>query len=833
MSTPPPPIAHRDKTDATHDLAEHLEETAALAHVGNGTIHTLASHLSGTARLSRCFAGRIGLPQAGYLLGLSHDIGKYAPAFQAYLKSAARMLDPDRDEDYVDAASLKGRIDHSTAGAQIIWRSLGGTHEKLAQFLALCCASHHSGLIDCLIGGGSDFGRDGFSRRLDKPEAETHAKQAWTLADTTIRERIGRILADQQLTTQLDAKIRALGSTSASRSIWYNQCGLLARFLFSCLVDADRLNTAHFMRARTAITSRFGSWPILIERLETHILDLDGTSEIGAIRSQVSGLCLDAAARPPGLYTLAVPTGGGKTLASLRFALHHAQEHGLERIFCFLPFTAIIDQNAEVARKALDPKGLGGIVLEHHSNLTPERTGWREKNLTESWEAPVIFTTMVQVLESLFGDGTRGARRMHRLARSVLIFDEVQALPIRFVHMFANAVNFLVDHCGSTVVLCTATQPLLDRVNPNLGAVRRPPGSEIIPDPVELFRDLKRVEIDHPHKDGGWSHAEAADRALAEVRRLGNCLMVVNTKRSARELYHLCRDTADFDVFHLSTNMCPTHRREVLGEVMARLAPRTRRPVLLVSTQLIEAGIDISFASVIRAMAGLDSIAQAAGRCNRNRETALGHVQILSLSEEVLGPNLTDIAKGQAEAERVLREYAADPTDFDDDPIGPKAMERYYEYYFFARRNEMVSRIDKQVIGHDDSLLNLLSSNGKASERYEEKTGKPAPFLKQSFMTAARLFKAIDAPTEGVIVPHGEGKALIAELLACDDMGHQRTLLGKAQAYTVGLFPGELEKMRASGFIKLSQNGIINYCCSEKMYRYDTGLTFMDRSGED
>ncbi|MGS0755354.1 CRISPR-associated helicase/endonuclease Cas3 [Roseateles sp. GG27B] len=313
------------------------------------------------------------------------------------------------------------------------------------------------------------------------------------------------------------------------------------------MIDADRVDTADFEYRRPKSFRPAGNyieWPILVARLEKKLQHLPPTRPIDGLRQDISNHCQQAADRPAGIYTLTVPTGGGKTLASLRFALHHAQHRSLDRVIYVIPFTSIIDQNAEVVRQILEPTDApddrGRIVLEHHGSVTPEQQTWREKVLCENWDAPVVYTTMVQFLEALFGSGTRGARRMHQLARAVLIFDEVQTLPIKCVHLFNNAVNFLATHCDSTVLLCTATQPLLHQVAKEKGAVRLAPTHELMPDVRDLFEKLKRVTVKDARKPGGWTYQEIAELAAAEVQRSGSCLVIVNTKAAARRIFELC-----------------------------------------------------------------------------------------------------------------------------------------------------------------------------------------------------------------------------------------------------------------------------------------------------
>jgi CRISPR-associated endonuclease/helicase Cas3 len=507
---------------------------AAHHRASDGDWQSLAQHLTGVASLAETFAGKLGLGQVGELLGLLHDLGKYSQAFQTYLKSAIGALNQDEDEDWVDAASLKGKVDHSTAGAQMAWRALTvdrksdpATAQFVAQIIALCIASHHSGMIDCIAADEARFGEDGFSKRMNKSAEKTHLEEARKSADESILTRCAELLGNPNLVSDLVRVLRGIGQRNAAvkgagPQVTFQQFGLAARFLFSCLIDADRIDTIDFEHPRAARVRPIGEyaeWCVLIDRLERHLVDLLPSRPIDRLRREISDHCQQAASRPEGIYTLTVPTGGGKTLASLRFALHHAEHRRLDRVIYVIPFTSIIDQNAQVVRSILEPTSAphdrGRIVLEHHGSVTPERQTWREKILCENWDAPVVYTTMVQFLEALFGAGTRGARRMHQLANAVLIFDEIQTLPISCVHLFNNAVNFLAEQCNTTVLLCTATQPLLHNVSAERGALRLAPDHELMRDVRGLFEQLKRVQVRDRRKPGGWSHDELCEPEAA------------------------------------------------------------------------------------------------------------------------------------------------------------------------------------------------------------------------------------------------------------------------------------------------------------------------------
>lgn len=817
-----------------------------VAHVrGDGKIQSLESHLRNVSTLTERLAAKFGLGSHGALVGLLHDLGKYSAAFQAYIQSATGLLNQDEDEEFVDAAGLRGKIDHSTSGAQWIWLELakqGDVGRVVGQVLALCVASHHSGLIDCLALSDGKPAEDLFTKRINKATAKTYLAEVLGKADSALIDAARALVVRPEMTVALRGWIGKIlaqvpGDTpqqKAESPIFQQQLGLLVRSLFSCLIDADRMDTADFEHpgsARRRQHGKYAAWDMLIQRLESHLSAFTPRHPIDAIRQGISDYCLQGAARQKGIYTLTVPTGGGKTLASLRFALHHARQQGMDRIVYVIPFTSIIDQNAQVVREILEPDGVeaGSVVLEHHSNLTPQEQAWRGKILSENWDAPVVYTTSVQLLEALFGGGTRGARRMHQLANAVLIFDEVQSLPVKCVHLFNNAMNYLADFCGTTVVLCTATQPLLDRVDARKGAVRVPPGHELMPNVTQLFDDLQRVSVVNRRKPGGWSRQDIAALAFEQIQASGSCLVIVNTKAAAQAIYRLCRDSEVAQVFHLSTNMCPAHRKSILQAVRARLDQVPSLPTLCVSTQLIEAGVDVDFGSVIRFTAGLDSIAQAAGRCNRNGRAKQGLVHIVNpRAEDENLDMLPDIQIGRSMAERVLADYETSPAKFGNSCIGPQAMAWYYENYFFARAREMDYPVSTKQIGHDDTLLNLLSGNDVAVAEYCRNTRRaPAIYLRQAFMSAAKAFKVIDAPTQGVIVPYGgDGKELINDLCAAYLPDKEFELLRQAQQFSVNVFPNVLQKLSETGVVREIREGTgILYLTDLRYYSTQFGLS--------
>tara|TARA_R110000772_G_scaffold58393_1_gene132117 strand:- start:34373 stop:36856 length:2484 start_codon:yes stop_codon:yes gene_type:complete len=801
-------------------------------------VQALDAHLSEVGALASSFAQKIGISDAGLVLGLLHDFGKYSKAFQDYLNSAVGRIKPDEDE-FVDAKALKGKIDHSTAGAQYIWNQLqtigaAGQGELVAQILSLCIASHHSGLINCIAEDGSQT----FLRRIEKDDDQTHLQECLQNVDTQFMAKI-EALVDGSLVRQVFEKVRATVNLPKNANETLSKTdafslGVFTRFLFSCLIDADRLNSAEFenpLRKQQRLGQQaWQDWTVAIDRFESFINQFKQKRPIDGIRKGISETCKARANDPQGIYSLTVPTGGGKTLASLRYALHHAHKHRLDRIIYIIPYTSIIEQNASEVRKILERESDPyPWVLEHHSNIEPEQQTWHSKLVSENWDSPIVFTTTVQFLEALFSGGTRGVRRMHQLANSVLIFDEIQTLPINCIHLFCNALNFLSKHAKSTAILCTATQPVLDKLRfSDKGQLAMSECSELINDTNTLFDQLSRVVVNNRIKIGGWSEQEVTLHALSRYRESGSCLIIVNTKAWAQKLYVACCAAEGSDsVFHLSTSLYPAHRKAQLDLIRERLEQGL--PVLCISTQLIEAGVDVSFASVIRFLAGLDSIAQAAGRCNRHGELCdangnyiKGQVDIINPDTENLGM-LKDIAIGQEQTLRVLSEFAG------SDLLTPEVIQRYFQYYFYARSDDMEYTIKSNQAMRDDTLLEILgrNSNNVGNKNEARRTSGKLPMLAQSFMDAGRAFQAIDAPTKAVVVRHGKGVALVNELCRLakefEPQEYYRALK-EAQQYSVNVFPNVWAKLLERDAVHETQEGEGIYYLDAEYYSEEFGL---------
>ncbi len=803
----------------------------------DGTIQSLQDHLLGTSQIASQFAEDIGLKECGELMGLLHDLGKASLEFQNYIRSGTGMIDEDADE-YVDAKEKKGKINHSAAGGQFLESLFSDSRESnldslTGQLLALCVLSHHSGLIDCLDVEGVNVYRN----RLQRGEETSHYKESLMKMDRFLSSQNLQFVKER-ISQKLEERIPHMIEPRDTESTVQFKFGLLVKFLFSCLVDADRIDTANFESPENESFRSAGpqSWGQLIGKFEQYIETRKTRNSIDQIRREVSLRCLDSSKNPKGLYQLTVPTGGGKTLSSLRFALHHAEKHKMNRIIYIIPYTSIIDQNAQVVRSILeDSEEPGTIVLEHHSNLTPEIENARQKIISENWDAPIVFTTMVQFLESLFGAGTRNIRRMHQMANAVLIFDEIQTLPIHCVHLFNLTIRFLCHACGSTAMLCTATQPLLDQVKPKECSLTIGDHQKIIPNPKELYQQLKRTNlIDHRKTPEGWDTEDIVQLTMEELQRTGSVLIITNTKKSAGNLFQSLKKKEIAPLFHLSTNMCPAHRKEHLLLIRKRLERSEK--IVCVSTQLIEAGVDVDFGTVIRFMAGMDSIVQAAGRCNRNgKHQNPSNVYVINPKDETLGA-LIDITEGKKQAERVFGEFSRNPDLFENDLLSLSAMELYYRYYFHARSGEMSYPLKKGSFPREDTLVSLLSKNTlsiAAGQRADEPE-KEKLCLNQSFKTASKAFQTIVSPTRGVVVPYSDrGKEIIANLCGATPIEYQRSTIKRAQQFSINVFSNKLQQMIGFNMVQEVQKHSGILYLDERYYSEEVGFQGESSAGMD
>ena len=676
--------------------------------------HPLQKHLQKVAQLAKRFAGRYGSLFAEYA-GLLHDLGKFQEAFQKYIRNASGFEKENAHFEDVESTKLR-KIPHSTAGAKYAVEHL---NPFFGHLLAYLIAGHHAGLADW-------YDKGSLKSRLQQADDELAASLSGLVGSGLSEDSF--LLSNNDLTQDFLAFWE-----KPEQEKLFKELHIWLRFLFSCLVDADFLDTEAFMNgyadADTAqaagLRPKFPGLDELHRRYEQYMSQLheksDKDSFLNQKRHAILQQCFSAAETDRTLFSLTVPTGGGKTLASLGFALKHALKFGKKRIIYAIPFTSIIEQNADVFRKALGDD----VVLEHHSNLevADNKETAKTRLATENWDAPLIVTTNVQLFESLFAAKTSRCRKIHNIADSVVILDEAQQLPRDFQKPITDMMRVLARDYGVTFVLCTATQPELGK---NIDAFGRtvleglPDVREIVADKIALSEKLRRVRIKMPSSNGETqSWQEIAD----EIAARPCVLAVVNTRKHAQKLFAAL--PSDGIKLHLSANMCATHRSEVIALVRRYLAlyhaGSLHKPLWLVSTQLIEAGVDLDFPCVYRAMAGLDSIAQAAGRCNREGKLSFGEVVVFRV--EGGAPN-GSLKQGQDITEEMLKAGLL------GDPLSPSAFAEYF------RRFNGKGDVDKHDIAR---LLTVESSNENP--------------LAIKFRTAAERFRLIDNQGVALVVP--------------------------------------------------------------------------------
>ena len=800
----------------------------AHARTSDGALQPLREHCENVSALCQRFAEPLGLGQTARLIGLLHDMGKATRAFSDYLRaslsSSVRPSSPHR---------------HAPTGAIFAYRywfapqNAGPKTRTTAQLISLCILGHHAGLCDCL----DEFGQSPYLEAMREERNLVHYDEA-----------VGRFCSYVATSDELDALFIAAraeisrflspaGAAVSDKAQKHHHAGLLCRLLLSILVDADRWDSACFEYGQDALAEPFPApdWGALLHTFERfRETRLGGAGQINRIRAEISDICYERAASARGIVTLSVPTGGGKTLSSLRFALRCAALRQHRRIFYIIPYNTILDQNAADIREAL---GDYPSILEHHANVIPEtregRTQEEEqevyRRLTERWDSDIILTSMVQFLNACYAAPNTDARRLHRLTNAVLIFDEIQALPARCKVLFERAIEFLSSCCGCTIVLCTATQPRL---------ALSPAPVELMPDVEALCTRLKRVRY-IPELDFDTAGAPAR---IAQMLNTRSVLAILNTKAAALHLYQqitsilaergvplaipdltladdalaqAARDCPDNQVLcvYLSTLLCPAHRKRLIACIKAWL--RAGKRVLCVSTQLIEAGVNVSFPVVVRSLAGLTSIVQAAGRANRSMEYGEGEVYIWNFQEEGLSA-LPDIQHGAENTRTLLGDESFSAAM--DAPVSLSRYLRMMENYI--RKNELYP-IDEL----HENVCRLLSDNEFRAKKSEGYRSPARLMLRQSFRAACSRFEVIPEQTRAVLVPFMEGAELIAALNGRHTMREEMQLLRRAQAYSVSLYPGDYDRLcRADALYSVGESGAV--AVEEGYYNEESGLLF-------
>lgn len=760
-----------------HSEPKMTADDAHWAHTrvdpASGRVHShgLAEHLAGVATRAAQFADGFG-PRWAHLAGLWHDLGKYRTGFQSYIR-----LDTD--------AHIEGRLPassdktHSAAGALHALKTFearfGAQGTKAARALAYVIAGHHAGLADWtaslddrLIGSRA-------------PDSEREYEQAYTQC-ASANPGILPLRDDFELRHALEAIPGARSGNPLACALWI-------RMLFSALVDADFLDTEAFMDGGKA-EARDGFAPLAhyLQRLDAHLeakaagVTASGRAGDPVMRARADVLrqCREKAALPPGVFSLAVPTGGGKTLSSLAFALRHAVAHGQRRVICAIPYTSIIEQTVDVFADIFG----SDAVVEHHSQSDSDASAEtaRSRLACENWDAPLVVTTNVQLFESLFAARTSRCRKLHNIAGSVIVLDEAQLLPPEFLQPILDTLSLLVGHYGVTLLLCTATQPVLTdarRFDPRQSLRGLPPPVPLIDDERGLYRALERVRFDWPAE---LQQPVPTPELAARLADHDCVLVIVNTRNDAAEIVTALDAATGEPTLHLSAAMCGQHRADVIREIRERLSARRsgtdKRPLRVVSTQLVEAGVDIDFPVVYRALTGLDSLAQAAGRCNR--EGLLGNPgRVVVFVREV--PTTLHALRAGAQASRSVLAGSR------PDSLGPDLFERYFPLYYDGFK----SRDQRGIVEH-------LRNNSDLSFDFRE---------------AARKFRLVDDEDQASIVVPYESQACSArpvrplvERLRRGDA--DRWLLRALQRYTVTARRRQVEAWQQRGDVLEVQPGL-------------------------
>lgn len=713
-----------------------------------GEWHKLADHLRAVAERARVFAEPFGAGEVAYWLGLLHDLGKFNPDFQTYLKEAERarkenLVGPTRGPDHSSAGMVVARTAYSQNYPQLGQTAQGGE-------IAWAAASHHAGLADLVS----------LEERLVRKSHDTAVSQAIQIAVQVMPELNDLLNAQPTL---------PLLPTNRSREFFI-------RMLLSSLVDADHLDTEAW---RNPEKHARREWPIpsisdllktVMENQEKLIATASHT-RINQARREIYYAALNKSAEHTGFFRLSVPTGGGKTRTALAFALQHAKEHGLGRVIFAIPYTSIIEQTAHEFRKIVGSEN----VLEHHSALAVKDDEQDPNNwarlATDNWDAPIIVTTTVQLFESLFSNRPGKMRKLHNLARSVIVLDEAQMLPTPLLNPILDVLSELIQpRYGTSVVLCTATQPALDE---SLGFPALADVREIAPEPKRYFRSLSRVRYEiHLEEPWDW------ERIAEEIRREEQVLCIVNTKAHARTVFTVLDDP---DALHLSTNMCPAHRLSTLEQIRKRLKSDKARACRVISTQLVEAGVDLDFPQVIRALGPLDSIVQAAGRCNREGKLdEPGRVVVFRPEEHTLPPGVYKSAAGLAET--LLRQEA--------DLNAPETFQQYFRTLY------------QTLVDRDAYDIQALR------KRFD-------------YPAVAEKFRMIQGDTVPVVIRDYE-PAKVNKILAGDiDRWTMRAL----QPYLVNVYRNTLSRLEQDGFVQLIVSDLWEWVGT-----YDRNLGIVEQS---
>lgn len=805
-----------------------------IAHIRqkDGRIQPLHVHLNESREIGENIGRKIGIPHVTGLTAWLHDMGKYNDDFQIYIQEA--FNNPSQPP-------KRGSVNHSTAGARFLMEHYHATAKPMIECVANAIYSHHGQLVDMLDPEGeSPFDK----RKTPKKPIDFDVIEERFFSEVCTREELDAYIA--QANKEFMELLRIYKEKFEKENPYKKKTKqeiiqaiqtvvtLLTKFIFSALLDADRTNSRLFDEG-IEMDSQHKEPPFrqFLQSLEQQLIEMQKKAlpnEITKLRQQMSDTCFEKANLPTGIYRLSIPTGGGKTLASLRFALQHALEHNKDRIIYIVPYTTIIEQNAKTVRELLQTTD---NVLEHHSNVMDEVAFDEDKplsydelearrklsNAKDNWDIPIVFTTMVQYLDTFYSGKSRNERRLHNLSNAIIIFDEVQSVPISCISLFNETLNFLSKSCGTTVILCTATQPALDTVKRGIQV-----DEELIENLPTVIEAFKRTEIVPLIKSEGWYTNDIAEFVREKVESVQSILIILNNRRVVKALYEELKHD-DAHVYHLSTGMCVAHRKAILEEIREKLDDDER--VICISTQLIEAGVNVSFQCVVRSLAGLDSIAQAAGRCNRNGEVAIREVYVINHAEESLKKLIT-IEKGRDCTDLMLRDMQKNPMLYDSYLLSTKAL----TYYFEAFYNQLVHFLDYPMKKIPLSMYDILfTSNSTFKQEFK---GTYPFWTSASFRTAAQNFEVIEANTRAIVVPYEEGETYINQLIDGERIANLSQFLKNLQQYSVNVFPYEFEWLCTNKLVEAVEFGVTKvYVAKQTAYDLAYGLSVEGEAGLD
>lgn len=790
-----------------------------IAHVSDEGLQreqTVEEHTYGVYRLSEYKANGMGFSNIAKLCAIYHDIGKEKQQFQNYIKA---------NDDC--KKKLKGKIEHSSSGAKYIYELYHAEHAEiemkvLAELASYAVAAHH-GVFDNINSEGKTYWKERLNKAQDYQEVCRNAEK-------DILKHYDRNQIENKAKKEMEIflkKFVELSQDNRKEFRFYLAC--FQRMILSVLIDSDWEDTAYFMM-NMPVEKRSLTCKEIFEKANDNCISYiekmkykfkiceksESENNIYKVRNEIQKQCLTFAKNNAGIYCLSVPTGGGKTLSSLVYAIAYAKEHPeTQRIFYVAPYISIIEQNVNVIKEAV-----GNIdwVLEHHSNVVV-REDRKQEDITKlwldiNWEEPFVCTTFVQFMNALFSDKKQAIRRMNKLANSVIIIDEVQAIPIQCIYTLNCMLNFLNNICKANIVLCTATQPQL--ANPRLEYKLHYSNSmNIIGDYENKFRQFDRVDVLIMDENKSVSLDRLAEHVMKEIAKFYSILIVLNTKSAVKKLYEIIQTLSikNIKLYYLTTNLCAEHRSQVINDIKM-ICQEKKHKCIVVSTNLIEAGVDISFECVYRSIAGLDSISQTAGRCNRNGELKRGILYLVNLEGENKG-KMKNLLSAIDATNRVLHSK-----NIEENILFPTSIEKFYNFYYFPQ--EQREKMKFPVKKYDTNIFDLLT-NGycvQDEDNYDH-------FNNAAYKTVGREYQLIEKNNVGIIVPYKEGNDIIFDLQKAENYQDIKKLIKCSQRYTVDIPNYKLTQYLEKGIVYPCSN-VLKGIYAASLGRYDSKVGFTD-----